>query len=104
MATLGTCLLGTTFTVNSSQNSQPPGAITTLIATIVAVDTEQRTLKLTTKGGRASRVMWMSVPPACRITVAGAAARLGELKPADIVSVRYRRTPEGNLAISIKTI
>lgn len=104
---IGTCLLVGTFSAipSSSQSAQPPSAVTSsLTATVGAVDTEERTLKVITGVGHALRFVWLHVDPACRIIVTGAVGRLGDLKRGDIVRIRYRRTPEGNVATSIETV
>lgn len=104
---IGTCALVSAFGVSlsASQTPQPPSAVTSSVtATVGAVDTEERTLKLITGVGHALRTVWIHVPPVSRITIAGATGRLGDLKRGDVVRVRYRTTPEGNVATGIETV
>lgn len=104
---IGTCALVGAFGVSLSaaQDSQPPSAvISSVSATVGSVDTEERMLKLITGVGHALRTVWIRVPPASRITIAGTAGRLAELRRGDVVRVGYRRTPEGNVATSIETV
>jgi hypothetical protein len=103
---IGTCALVGAFGVSLSaaQDSQPPSAvISSVSATVGSVDTEERMLKLMTGVGHALRTVWIRVPPASRITIAGTSGGLAELRRGDVVRVGYRRTPEGNVATSIET-
>lgn len=101
-----TCALVGAFGVSLSaaQGPQPPTAVTSLTATVSGVDTEERMLKLITGVGHALQTVWIRVPAVSRITVAGTAGRLGDLKRGDVVRISYRRTPEGNVATSIETV
>lgn len=102
-----TCLLVGAFsaTPSSLQTSQAPSAATSsLTATVAAVYSEERRLEVITGVGHALQVVRMRVDPACRITVAGSAGRLGDLTRGDIVRIQYRRIPEGTVATNIETV
>lgn len=104
---IGTCALVGAFGVSFSaaQDPQPPSAVVSSVtATVGGVDTEERTLKLITGVGHALRTVWIRVPPASRVTIAGRTGRLADLRRGDVVRVGYRRTPEGNVATSIETV
>ncbi len=96
--------------------SPPPAATTTgpepasLNCTVRSVDAKARTLEVITGVGYALRQYRMKVAPACEISVAGAAADLGILRPGAIVRVRYQPVPAGPktpaqlMAVAIETV
>ncbi len=101
------CLLVGVFsaTLSPLQSSQSPStSANSLTATVAAVDTKARMLEVITGVGHALQVVRMQVPPACKITVAGATGQFGDLKRGNIVRMQYRKTAERNVAESIETI
>lgn len=104
------CLLGVLISVSAavasppqtSAGSQPPAEDVT--ATVRALDTKAYTLDVLTGVGHAVRLLRVRVAPECQIKVAGAAAKLGDLKAGSIVRMQYRKTPAGMLAEKIETV
>jgi len=108
---LGVCLTGLLLLLVSSaaawfvEASQAPDtAPERVTATIHSLDAKARTLYLVTGVGHALRGVYLRVPPACEIKVAGARAELRALKPGQIVRIHYQKTTNGNVAESIETV
>lgn len=95
-------ILAATIPLRASQS--PGNAPERLTATIQSVDAKARTLYLLTGVGHALRGVYMHVPPACEIKVAGAKAELRALRPGQIVRIQYQRTAEDNVAHTIETV
>lgn len=101
---------------SSTKALAPPAAPTTgaqpasLNCTVRSVDAKAKTVDVITGVGYALRQYRMKVAPACEISVAGAAADLGSLRPGTIVRVRYQPVPAGPktpaqlVAIAIETV
>lgn len=73
-------------------------------ATVRALDAEAYTLDVITGVGHAFRLLRVQVSPTCQVRVAGAAAKLGDLKVGAICRIQYRKTPEGLLAEKIEKV
>ena len=98
-------LAGTACTiVPSPRPSRAAAAPDTLTATCHAVDLKARTLAVVTGVGFALREERFRVDPGCEIRVRGASAQLPDLKPGEIVRIRYRRQADGNVAESIECL
>jgi hypothetical protein len=84
---------------SSPPTSAPPsapvasGEPASLQCTVRSVDLRARTVDVITGVGYALRQYRMKVAPACEISVAGAEADLGSLRPGAIVRVRYQPVP-----------
>jgi hypothetical protein len=88
-----------------AQSGQPTGETPkTLTATVRDVDTGAHTLKVVTGVGHALRIVKLQLSTECEIKVTGAQAQLADLKPGDIVRIRYRETDEADVAESIETV
>jgi hypothetical protein len=61
------------------------------VATVKAVDLENRLLWVITGTGHALRLVEFHVPPECRIERSGTSARLADLEPGQVVEVRHRK-------------
>ena len=61
------------------------------VATVKAVDLENRLLWVITGTGHALRVVEFHVPAECRIERSGTSARLADLEPGQVVEVRHRK-------------
>ena len=88
-----------------SDASQPPDtAATSLTATIRGVDAGARKVEVLTGVGHALRLVAMEVEPSCDIKVDGASVPLQDLKPGQIVRIRYRHADGGKAAQLIETL
>ena len=78
-----------------------PGSLT---ATCHGVDTSSGTLSVITGVGFALREVRFQVDPGCDITVRGAPGRLIDLRPGEILHIRYRRAGDRDMAESIEAL
>ena len=102
LAALGLALTGA---ATGTCAPQPPGtAADSLTATIRNVDADAHTLAVLTGVGHALRLVAMEVEPICDIKVDGASAPLQDLKPGQIVRIRYRKADGGKAAQTIETL
>jgi hypothetical protein len=85
-------------------NSAQPAASYTYQGTVRAVDTRTGTLELVTGVGMSLRVVRMTTAPTTRLVAAGAAPRLANLKPGDVVRTECRRTGAGLVADRIEKL
>ena len=86
----------------TSQGAQATPEVLTV--TVRALDTNARTLDVTTGVGHSLRLKKVQVGPTCQIRSSGAPAQLGDLKASKIVRIQYRKTPAGMLAEQIEII
>jgi len=84
-------------------NSAQPAASYTYRGTIRAVNARTGTLELITGVGMSLRVVRMTTAPTTQLVAAGAAPRLADLKPGDVVRTECRRTPTGWSPIASKS-
>ncbi|MGH7672607.1 MAG: hypothetical protein ACREMC_06885 [Gemmatimonadales bacterium] len=68
------------------------------------VDVRGRAIEVTTGVGLALRVVRLQVPTDMRVSAAGAALPLGQLRPGDIVRVSYGVRPGGYVAYTIERV
>ena len=85
-------------------NSAQPAASYTYRGTIRAVNARTGTLELITGVGMSLRVVRMTTAPTTQLVAAGAAPRLADLKPGDVVRTECRRTPTGLVADRIEKL
>ena len=100
-------VLGLVFTGAAKGTCAPqaPGtAADSLTATIRYVDADAHTLAVLTGVGHALRLVAMEVEPRCDIKVDGVSAALRDLKPGQIVHIRYRKADGGKAAQAIETL
>lgn len=76
----------------------------TLQGAVRVVDVRSRAIEVTTGVGLALRVTRLQVPPDTRVSAAGAALPLGQLRPGDIVRVSYGARGEGYVAYTIERV
>ena len=102
------CILAT----GSCTTVSPPrtsGAATSeslsMTATCRAVDSQARTLDVVTGVGMALRLVRFRMSPECRIkAAAGVPVEAGNLKPGEIIRIRYQEKPDHKLAESIEAL
>jgi hypothetical protein len=88
----------------ASSRAQGSGAATAdITATVRAVDDEAQEIEILSGVGFALRIHSIKVGPGCQVTIGGQQAALSELKPGQVVRVRYRETDEGKVALAIDT-
>jgi len=87
-----------------SSPSTAGAAAEDLTASVYSVDADGRHLEVLTGVGHALRVVAMEVEPSCEIKVEAAPALLRELKPGQIVRIRYRKTDGNKAAQAIETV
>ena len=85
-------------------NSAQPAASYTYQGTVRAVDARTGTLELITGVGMSLRVVRMTVAPTTRVAAGGAAPRLADLKPGDVVRAEGRRTTTGLVADRVEKL
>jgi len=68
------------------------------------VDVRGRTIEVTAAVGMSLRVVRLRVPPETRISAAGAALALAQLKPGDIIRVSFGSRPGGSVAYAIERV
>jgi hypothetical protein len=76
----------------------------TLQGAVRVVDVPGRAIEVTTGVGLALRVVRIQVPTDTRVSAAGAAFPLGQLRSGDIVRVSYGARPEGYVAYTIERV
>lgn len=86
----------------SSRGPAPPPD--TLTATCKAVDVRGGTVTVITGVGQALRVESFSVGSTCEILVRGGEGRIEDLEPGKIVRIRFRKTPDRNVAEAIEAV
>lgn len=72
--------------------------------TVRAVNARAGTLELITGVGMSLRVVRMKTAPTTRLVAAGAAPRLADLKPGDVVRAECRRTAGGLVADRVEKL
>jgi hypothetical protein len=72
--------------------------------TVRAVNARTGTLELITGVGMSLRVVRMKTAPTTRLVAAGAAPRLADLKPGDLVRAECRRTAGGLVADRVEKL
>ena len=72
--------------------------------TVRAVNARAGTLELITGVGMSLRVVRMNTAPTTRLVAAGAAPRLADLKPGDVVRTECRRTAAGLVADRVEKL
>lgn len=75
-----------------------------LVATLQALDTSAQKIWLVTGMGLALRVLQAEVAPTCQIKVSGEAARLGDLKPGNVVRAECLSSDGKLVAVVIETV
>ena len=75
-----------------------------LTATCHAVDTKAHTLHVITAVGLALREVRFKVDQGCQITRVGESAKLQDLKPGEVLRIRYRKAAERNVAETIEVL
>ena len=84
--------------------SAQPAASYTYQGTLRAVNARAGTLELITGVGMSLRVVSMKTAPTTRLVAAGAAPRLADLKPGDVVRAEGRRTAAGLVADRVEKL
>ncbi len=85
-------------------NSAQPAPSYTYQGTVRAVNARAGTLELITGVGMSLRVVRMTMAPTTRLAAAGAAPRLADLKPGDVVRAEGRRTATGLVADRVEKV
>ena len=88
----------------SARTSVQPAPSYTYRGTIRAVNARAGTLELITGVGMSLRVVRMQTAPTTRLVASGAAPRLADLKPGDVVRAECRRTPAGLVADRVEKL
>ena len=84
--------------------SAQPAPSYTYRGTIRAVNARTGALELITGVGMSLRVVRMTTAPTTRLVAAGAASRLADLKPGDVVRAECRRTAAGLVADRVEKL
>ena len=84
--------------------SAQPAPSSTYQGTVRAVNARAGTLELITGVGMSLRVVRIKTAPTTRLVAAGAAPRLADLKPGDVVRAECRRTPAGLVADRVEKL
>ena len=84
--------------------SAQPAPSYTYQGTVRAVNAKAGRLELITGVGMSLRVVRMNTAPTTRLVAAGAAPRLADLKPGDVVRTECRRTPTGLVADRVEKL
>jgi len=84
--------------------SAQPAPSYTYQGTVRAVNARAGTLDLITGVGMSLRVVRMTTAPTTRLVAAGAASRLDDLKPGDVVRAECRRTAAGLVADRVEKL
>src|SRR5881628_1308212 len=84
--------------------SAQPAASYTYQGTLRAFNARTGTLELITGVGMSLRVVRMTTAPTTRLVAAGAAPRLADLKPGDVVRTECRRTATGLVADRVEKL
>ncbi|OLC05621.1 MAG: hypothetical protein AUH42_07165 [Gemmatimonadetes bacterium 13_1_40CM_70_11] len=85
----------------AAQQAAPPPPHDSLQGTVQRVDVPARALEITTGVGMALRVVRLRVAAETRLTAAGAALPLAQLRPGDIVRASFGTRPGGFVAYTI---
>ena len=85
-------------------NSAQPAASYTFQGTVRAVDARTGTIELITGVGMSLRVVRITIAPTTRLAAGGAAPRLADLKPGDVVRAEGRRTTTGLVADRVEKL
>jgi len=85
-------------------NSAQPAASYTYQGTVRAIDVRTGTIELITGVGMSLRVVRVNTAPTTRLVAAGAAPRLADLKPGDVVRAECRRTAAGLVADRVEKL
>jgi len=84
--------------------SAQPAPSYTYQGTVRAVNVRAGTLELITGVGMSLRVVRLKTAPTTRLVAAGAAPRLADLKPGDVVRAEGRRTAAGLVADRVEKL
>ncbi len=84
--------------------SAQPAPSYTYQGTVRAVNARAGTLELITGVGMSLRVVRVNTAPTTRLVAAGAAPRLADLKPGDVVRAEGRRTAAGLVADRVEKL
>src|SRR5207244_12352593 len=84
--------------------SAQPAPSYTYQGTVRAVNARAGTLELITGVGMSLRVVRVKTAPTTRLVAAGAAPRLADLKPGDVVRAEGRRTAAGLVADRVEKL
>jgi hypothetical protein len=94
---------------SGAQTPQPPrqpeaAAVTTLTATVRAVDAGTRTLRVLTGVGPALRVVTLACDESVTVRSGAGEVSLYQLKPGDLVRVEYSKGPTASTARTIEVL
>ncbi|HMH83248.1 MAG TPA: hypothetical protein VK531_10285 [Gemmatimonadales bacterium] len=84
--------------------SAQPAASYTFQGTVRAINARTGTLELVTGVGMSLRLVRMTTAATTRLVATGAALRVGDLKPGDVVRAECRRTAAGLVADRIEKL
>ena len=84
--------------------SAQPAPSYTYLGTVRAVNARAGTLELITGVGMSLRLVRMTTAATTRLVATGAAPRVGDLKPGDVVRAECRRTAGGLVADRIEKV